>query len=166
MGNRYDVQGPFAIDKSVLLHGKTNLPEFWEAGKQSDVAGRVGVYVFCLRAGKGITPYYVGKSEKAFRTEAFTDRNRLKYTQALDGYKRCTPVMFFVVRPIKKGQIGSEIHDLEEALIHLGYTKNPQIKNINRLPADEPTWSIGGVLRSKGHRTDAARAFRKAMGMS
>lgn len=160
----YTVYGPFKVDKAALHSGGKALNAFWEQDGAADVAERKGVYVFGIRAGKGITPQYVGKATKAFRSECFTSHKLHKYVSAISSHAG-TPVLFFVVRPLAKGQIKKrQVKEMENYLIVAGWEKNPDIRNIQGV--GKPDWCIHGVLRSpKGHPGLAAIQFRSMMAM-
>lgn len=127
------------------------------------IKSRKGCYVFGIRAGKGITPIYVGIATKSFEQECFTDHKRGKYNQALAEYLKGTPVLFFVVLPTKKGPDNKRhISDLEKFLIQTGVAANPDLLNVKGTKEQE--WSITGVLRSgAGKPKKGASLFRKMM---
>jgi hypothetical protein len=162
------VHGPFVVPlepnkkcKMVAL----DLKAFWHT--VGSVRSRRGIYVFALRAGQGIKPVYVGKTERrTFEIEAFTDRNLAhKFNPALLDYAKGTAVMFFVAHPKTHGAINRNLIDeLETFLIGVAWQKNPCLTNIYKMP--NPKWAIKGVVRAaKGKPTKAETAFRHALGL-
>lgn len=163
---QFTTHGPFVIPTAKLAAGrsitKSEISKFWI--QNPHYASCVGCYVFGVRAGKGITPLYVGKSTKSFQTEAFEYHKLSKYLPALTSYKRGTPVMFFVVYPQKKGKLNiSHITALEKFLIQQGVAANPLLLNISH--AKVPRWGIAGVIRSDTKKpSDAAVSFKSLLG--
>jgi hypothetical protein len=98
------------------------------------------VYVFSIRAGRGIVPVYVGKATRRFRGEAFADHKRTHYSDALADYVRGTPVMFFVTWPEGRKARPGMITDVEDFLIQTGVARNPDLRNIRG--RGEKKWSI------------------------
>ena len=139
---KFEVEGPFKVPMEPGNGTKMiaeDIAPFWS--EFSRIRNRKGCYVFALRAGQGFTPLYVGKTTKTFEGECFADHKLKHYNYALRKYNKGTPVMFFVVYPTKKGKPNaSEISDLEEFLIQVGRTVNPDLRNIKG--AKEPSWGI------------------------
>ena len=118
-----------------------------------------------MRAGRGMTPAYVGKTNKGFGQECFTPDKLGKYNRCLSTYKRGTPVLFLVTYPRRQGrQNNTHIGDLEVFLIQTGVAANPELLNVQNTKAAD--WNIIGVLRSgAGKPSAAAGAFRKLMSL-
>ncbi len=162
----FTVAGPFRMPSDQRAGGKKlHYAKFW---KQSDEIGGLrkecGVYVFAVKAGKGYTPWYVGKATKSFGQECFSPTKRVKFYNALAEYKQATPVLFFVRHPKKPGKTNEkEIEQIESFLIQLAAEKNENLQNVQKKKG--PDWSIAGVIRGKkGKPTKSAREFRKAIG--
>jgi hypothetical protein len=102
----FSVHGPFKVplepNKGRKMVAK-NLSAFWSG--VDELRGRRGVYLFGIRAGKGITPVYVGMAaRRSFEAEAFEAHKRADhYNPALIDYQRGNPVMFFVAHPEDRG---------------------------------------------------------------
>ena len=167
MTSVFRIHGPFQIPVEQLARGRhipKNLDEFWD--DVGDIKPRRGVYVFGIRAGQGITPWYVGKATRTFEQECFASHKRAAhYTPTILKYLRGTPVMFFAVYPKQVGPPNSKkIDELEKFLINVGSVKNEELTNI--LGRKKPTWGIAGVLRGgKGRHGEAPAQFRKSMGL-
>lgn len=162
----FKVEGPFEVPPqpgTVAKMVAEELSGFWhDCGA---VRSKVGCYVFAVRAGKGYTPLYVGKTTNSFEKECFTDHKIKHYNYGLSTYKKGTPVMFFVAYPIKKGKPNSsDISDLEDFLIQVGRTINPELRNIKG--TKDPTWGIKGVIRGgKGKANGAEKEFCSVFGL-
>jgi len=161
----YEVRGPFKVPIEKRPAGRKigDPEEFWE--KNEHLKEKKGIYVFGMRAGKGIVPYYVGKTATGFQHEAFHFHKLDKYNDALLEYKRGKPVMFFIVRPVKRGTVKKkEISKIEDFLIQVGIAKNSGLLNVRG--TKQPKWTIAGVIRSnRGQSTKAARQFKAMMNL-
>lgn len=134
----FTVHGPFVVPVEKRKNGRmvsiSKLKVFWE--ETGELRDRKGIYVFCVRAGKGITPVYVGKTGKrSFEYEAFADHKLANhYNPALlDG--QGTPVLFLIAHPKSKGAVNKRLIDqLETFFIDVAYQKNPDLSNIRKKP--------------------------------
>jgi hypothetical protein len=103
----FKIRGPFVVPlvKNKRLV-KPGCPEFWSKPKVDKLSDQCGCYVFAMRAGKGITPIYVGKATKTFKQECFADSKIARhYGPALLDYKRGRPVLFLVVLERTRGKV-------------------------------------------------------------
>lgn len=124
-----------------------------------------GCYVLGMRAGRGVTPTYVGKATKTFGQECFTAHKLGKCNQTLVDYLRGTLVVFFLVAPTGKGRPATtQIEELEDFLIQTGVAKNPKLLNVKGTKRAD--WSIRGLIRGKqGRRTKECSSFKGTMGL-
>lgn len=162
-------QGPYKIPTTKQKVGrtisKTNISEFW--GSAASMAKYVGCYVFGIRAGKGMTPLYVGKATKSFAQETFAADKLVKYHTGLSGYKSGTPILFFLYEPpSKKGKTNlTYIKALEKLLIQQGSLANSHLINVHHNKI--PKWGISGVMRSTTKKPSShAKRFRDFMGFA
>jgi len=133
--------------------------------KHAKLKARRGCYIFGMRAGKGITPTYVGKATKNFGQECFTAHKLDKCNQTLVDYAKGTLVIVFVVAPPGKGRPAkTQIGDIEDFFIQTGVAKNPNLLNVQGTKRAE--WSITGVIRAKkGKPPKASSLLKSAMGI-
>lgn len=168
MPTLFTVIGPCEVPVYQGKAGRTitdeNVREFWAANPELE--SRRGCYVFGVRAGKGLTPAYVGKATKSLRQEVFAHHKLTRYQQFLVDYRKGTPVLFFLLAPQRKGAPNSaHIGELEDFLIQTGLAANPDLLNIKGTKAEE--WGISGVLRGgKGKPSNSAQLFRRLMNLS
>lgn len=163
----FRVEGPFKIplhpakNKAAKLIAE-NLDKFW-AQDGNLFANRIGCYVFGIRVGRNIVPWYVGKTRKSFEQECFQKHKQDHYAKALADVLKGTPVMFFVTYPLgKPGKTNEQnIDELETFLIQLAIDVNPKIRNISKAK-DLPTWGVEGVVRGRAKPTKSASHFKKA----
>jgi hypothetical protein len=166
----FDVHGPIRVPFDLMKNGtkwiKMRWPKKWERDRQILAhASKRGCYVFAVRSGGGIKPYYVGKTKASFRQEAFTSGKINYYNEAMAGYAAGRPVMFFVTLRQKPGPVNHKaIRNLEKFLIQTAVAKNPDLKNVQG--TKEQDWVIEGVLRSRpGMPARPARSFKTMMGI-
>lgn len=166
----FTVHGPFDIPvekkKTGRMVATKELGAFWES--VGAIRQRRGVYVFGMRAGKGITPIYIGKAAKqSFEWEVFTDHKRANhYNPALLDRQKGTPVMFLLAHPIAKGAINKKLIDqIETFFIDVASMKNPGLSNVRKKP--DHKWRVRGVVRAKPGegRNKATRVFKTAVGL-
>ena len=167
MATEFSVVGPCSVPVYRGAAGKTITSDqaeaFWE--EHEDLENQRGCYVFGMRAGRGMTPAYVGLATKSFGREVFTPHKLTKYHKCLVDYRRGTPVLFFLVAPKKAGAPNNgHISELERFLIQVGVSANEDLLNIQG--TREAEWSVRGVLRSgKGKRSNDAKQFLQIMKM-
>jgi hypothetical protein len=78
--------------------------------------------------------------------------------------RKGTPHLFFVAHRKTRGKWSqSAISEVEETLIAFAAAKNPNLTNKRSLP--NQSWSIDGIIASRGAPTVEARAFKKFMGI-
>lgn len=142
------------------------IEDFWSKRDAKAIRTKRGCYVFALRAGRGYTPWYVGKATNSFLNECFQPHKTGKYNKVLFEAKKGTPVMFFVVLPTKKGPVPKEkIAEVEKFLIEQALLKNRDLENIANTRSI-PDWGIEGVLKgTKGKPSKSAVKFRRVMGL-
>jgi hypothetical protein len=145
--------------------GKKHIQTFWDT-EASLYAIKQGCYVFAMKAGKGYTPWYVGKATKSFKQECFQPPKLLNYNKVLFKGHRGTPVIFFIAPGGNKNRVPTRIIDeVETFLIQAALYENPQITNVQKTK-NVPKWGIKGVVRGGKGKPDAtAKAFAKMMGL-
>ncbi len=163
------VKGPFEIQAEKSRAGwALRLADFWDTSESAPLRDSSGCYVFALR-NQGIVPQDVGLTLKRFDREVFNRSNLVKYRTAMGQSGRIKPVLFLVVPPseahVDKTVSETYIGELETFLIQAGMARNPDFTNVKG--ARRPRWVIRGVTgREPRTLTDAAKSFRKVMGIT
>lgn len=157
------VTGPHVVpiykERKSRFIDSAKLNSFWD---KVGLGERIGCYIFGMRVGRGVSPWYVGKTANRFDAECFTDNKCNKYNQVLA--RHGTPVMYLVVLHTTPGRNNeSAIGSLEKFLIQGAYARNAEIKNVQGINRER--WSIDGVLRSgKGKPSSGAMSFKSMLG--
>ena len=160
------VKGPFTVPCTKMKVGrvitKNDIESFWAT--HSAMATERGCYLFGFRAAKGSKPIYVGKATKSFKQETFTDHKLKKYGLALSNQAKGTPIMFFICLSKAKGAVNkSAIDEAESYLIQAGMAANKNLLNDKKTAVE--SWSIGGIVRSKGKASVQAKALRNCINL-
>lgn len=102
---------------------------------QEGLAVANGCYVFSMRAGRGIRPWYVGQArgKDGFRQEVFRFHKLVQYNDVL-AKKKGTPLVHLLARCTPKGKLSnhvnqSELNWLETMLIGLALQENADLCN-------------------------------------
>ncbi|MCO5083880.1 MAG: hypothetical protein M9955_19760 [Rhizobiaceae bacterium] len=148
---------------------------FWESADSVEpgLSEACGCYVFAIRAGRGIKPWYVGKAERqSFKREAVTEDKLNKYELALRAAKKGTPLLYFYARTTKaRGAFSRpstsahrDIGYLEKMLIGLALKRNKALINKQETTLLQ-TMVVPGLLNTPqgGLRADASE-LRWVMG--
>ena len=157
----FSVKGPYAVPVTKLraarMITKENIAAFWE--QYPSIADDRGCYIFGFRAAKGSKPVYAGKATKTFKQEVFTDHKLKKYTMGLASQIKGIPILYFVCLNIAKGAVNkTAIDEVESYLIQAALVANKNLLNDRKTAVE--SWSIGGVVRSKGKPPASANALR------
>ena len=160
----FTVFGPLDVPYTKLPAARTidksDIAAFWKANP-TRVNG-VGVYLFGFRASKGYKPVYAGKATKSFEQEVFTDHKLKKYHTAFGSQVRGTPILFFVELKRTRGRINATaIDEVETFIIQSGLIANPKILNDRKTQVE--SWSIAGLVRSRGRTPAPASALSKCL---
>lgn len=158
----FSVKGPFDVPYSKFKVGRgitsSDIAEFWAT--HSTMATERGCYIFGFKASKGSKPIYVGKATKSFKQEVFTDHKLKKYGQGFNNQAKGTPILFFVCLAKTKGVVNrTAIDEAESYLIQTGLAANKNLLNDKKTKVE--SWSIGGIVRSKGKPSASAGELRK-----
>ncbi|NSX02767.1 hypothetical protein [Cupriavidus gilardii] len=133
---------PIEIPRSAngLIAADTgSLADFWDDvdGKLGEsTSGGIGCYIFSVRAGKGVLPWYVGLAVKqSFRKECFAPHKLMHFNNVVAG-RRGTPVLTLIPKYTPNGKLvkptGSTHRDivfLENLLISHCLTRNRDLCN-------------------------------------
>ena len=129
--------------------------------RDSGLGGDIGVYVFAMQAGRGVKPWYVGKTIKSFEEECLTPTKLLKFNEVLSGHGK--PFLYFLSLKTKKN--ARAIDELESLMIGVALRRNGRLLNLSKTKQYEVV--VSGVINSSsGAPTLKASAFRKMIGLT
>jgi hypothetical protein len=158
------VQGPYVIDSYQGRGGRHISKEDGRSffAEHAELAKERGCYIFATRAGRGYTPWYVGRATRSFSQECFHDHKLTKYHECLADMVKCTPVMFFVTVKNTRSQTSNiHIKEVEQFLIQHAVAANPDLTNVQGV---KKRWSIAGVVRSGAGRASVpALTLKRAL---
>jgi hypothetical protein len=170
---RFDVYGGFRIDRRPDRLGVFD-KNFWKqvSDLNARLPGACGCYIFALRHGKNIVPWYVGKTEKdTFETECFQPTKINYFNEVLRNHAG-TPLLFLLPRLTGSAMrfsrpIESAYHDvdfLETLLIGLALEKNANLINVRKTKLLREM-IVPGIMNSPpGSSTAPVVALRNALG--
>jgi hypothetical protein len=161
--------------KSGLIAADRNtLNLFWaelDAQLGQEVSEGIGCYVFSVRAGRGVLPWYVGKAERqSFRSECFA-AHKVNHYNNIIASRRGTPLLTLIAkytptnRLVKPGSSDHrDIDFLETMIISAAIRRNPDVFNIrDTMLLREMT--VPGMLNTpRGKAHGSVAAFREVMG--
>ncbi len=161
LSNEYDV--PIKIAKNGAKSFDREKIKQW--AKEEELLGLKGVYIFSIRAGRGVKPWYVGKTEKQnFLKEAFNPRNAGALYDVINNQKG-TLVIQFITQVRSRGVPNMrQVGEIEFFLIGHASERNKNLLNNNGVKKSD--WVIKGVYNSgRGKRTKRQIEFCKLMGI-
>ena len=178
----FDVYGPFEIKRDrenrILPHDQYDTI-FWnetvkEKYAEEDLYNAIGCYVFAIRAGGDIKPWYIGKTiGQSFGKRIFQQDRFKMITSMLKQTNAGTPLVFLLPLLTKSGDKFSKkitgewkntyskfVDDLEKILINRGCLINPELLNTSNTEAIRKIEIRGCVNSDIAGRADEYRQFK------
>jgi hypothetical protein len=162
-------------ENGLIAANKESLGVFWsrvEIEIEDLLSGGIGCYVFSIRAGKGILPWYVGLAEKqSFRKECFTAHKINHYNMAVADRKG-TPLLTLIAKYTPGNKLvfpnGSEHRDiqfLETMLISTCLRRNAELFNVRDTKLLREMTVPGLVNTPPGKAHASVAEFRELIGL-
>jgi hypothetical protein len=171
----FETYGPFAVPIKDRALDKSREAAFWSSVEEAapGLSGAIGCYIFAVRAGRGMRPWYVGKTDRAgFKREVFQDNKFRLYFEILRQRKRGTALLFFIARHTPRGRFAKvsvnenrAISTLEELLIGTALTRNPKLINKRATKHFREIQVPGYMNESAGARPKDARQLATLLGV-
>ena len=168
---------PIAIPrttKGLIANDGESLRLFWSGVEaiEEGLSNAIGMYIFSIRAGGGIIPWYVGKAEKqSFSKECFQHHKLTHYNNAVVG-RRGTPMLTFIPKLTKtdyfsspNGKVQNDISTLENMLIGTCLKKNRQLLNARDTKLYREMCVPGYLNSPKGGVPSNVREFKVLLGL-
>jgi hypothetical protein len=160
----------------LVAGDKDSMSSFWKTVNseiEEGLSESVGCYIFGIRAGKGILPWYVGLAEKqSFRKECFTPHKLNHYNQSIANRKG-TPVLTLIskwtegnryAKPSGNGH--NDIRFLETMLISHCIQRNSNLQNIRDTKMIREMVVEGLMNSSAGRNHESVSTFQDLIGVS
>lgn len=171
----FEPYGPFKVPIQRGGIDKSREREFWDAVEDvaPDLPNAVGCYIFAIRAGRGVRPWYVGKTEKAgFRKEVFQDHKFRLYWEILKDRRKGTALLYFLAKHTGSGRFAkpstnghSSIAVLEELLIGTSLLRNSKLVNKRTTKHFKELQVPGYMNETPGARSQKARELATLLGV-
>ena len=152
---------------------KLSIKEFWESFEniKDGISNSVGCYIFSLRAGKGMLPWYVGMAEKQyFKNECLTAHKILLFNDCL-GKRKGTPFLTLIPKYTKTGRYAKksknghrDIQFLETLLIASCLKRNPKLLNVKATKMLREIKVPGFINSGKGRQDENIKNFKNLIG--
>jgi hypothetical protein len=172
----YRVYGGFKLDRKCNGHidvARAAKAAFWHLVQEAKegLSDGCGIYLFVMKSGGGLMPWYVGKAEQqSFKKEIFT-HHKLTYYNDVVTNKQGTPYIYFIPRMspndrLCKPAINKSVRFLETLLVGMALQRNEDLKNVSGT-ALLKTLQVRGVINSgiKGHPGAPAAELKSALGI-
>ncbi|MGD9729611.1 MAG: hypothetical protein AB7Q81_12860 [Gammaproteobacteria bacterium] len=164
-----------AIPKAgrIIARDAGSLNAFWEEVNKEEegLSEAIGCYIFSIRAGKGLLPWYVGLAEKqTFRKECFAPHKLNHYNDAIANRKG-TPTLTLIpkftegdrfAKPSKNGH--RDIQLLETMLIGACLRRNKGLLNAKDTKLLREMVVPGLLNNQQGRDYQCVREFRALIG--
>lgn len=173
---KYYPYGPLEVPltrRRIEYRNKNPLVLFWEQFDEllPGISDAVGCYIFSIRAGKGIRPWYVGMAEKqSFKKECFAPHKRLNYNDCLSERKG-TPVLTLLPKLTSSGRFARrsinghrDISILENMLISACLQRNSDLLNIKSTKMLRELEVPGLINSPRGRNNQTVVEFQKLIG--
>ena len=170
----FDPTEGFELPRNEHRQGSYN-KSFWANVEEVSpgLSRACGCYIFVLRYGKNLMPWYVGKAERqAFVHECFTPSKKLIFNDVLIK-KNGTPLLYFIPRKTAKGAFSkptknkyADIEFLETMLIGMALERNPNISNIQKTKLLRNIRLPGVINSPQAAPTKPVRELRNILGLS
>ncbi|GAB6112554.1 hypothetical protein [Desulfomicrobium salsuginis] len=168
--------GPFDIPKQengLISRNRDDLKEFWQRVEEENegLSNAIGIYIFSIRAGKGVRPWYVGKSDKAgFFKECFQP-HKIKHYDNCIAARKCTPLLTFIPKFTQanyfaqpNGNPQKDISSLEKMLIGACLQKNKDLVNVRDTKIFRDMVVHGYLNTPQGGVANNVKEFKKLIG--
>lgn len=172
---KFSIHGPYRIrrGRNGLIDSSAGaIQEFWERveRRHPGLAGACGCYLFAVRAGRGIKPWYVGQTSKMSFARECLGNHQLNLYNNVIARKKGTAVIYLIAKLTRSGKfrrpsrnrVGS-IYVLETLLIGAGLEKNPKLQNVHKTKYLRGLVVPGFLNSPRRHPTKAESSFALAL---
>ncbi len=174
---RYDVCGPFEIPRGangLVDMSRDSKRGFWEEVEKASagLSGGCGCYVFGIKPGRGLVPYYVGRTNgNTFKGECFQPHKLNHYNMALAS-TRGRPMLFMLPKKTPGGAYAKisngghpDIDFLELYLIGVALERNSDLFNKRDTKFLRDIVVPGILNANRGRPKKAVKSLRSTLGL-
>lgn len=177
---RYTVHGPFELPRHLRSRLIPRSPEalrpFWDEVVEVSEQGlpdACGCYVFAVRAGRGVKPWYVGQTNRqSFRIECLTEHKRGTYNDVL-GQRRGAPLLYLFARRTATGRRFCkpstrgyrDVDFLENTLIQIALRRNRRLCNSRNTKMIRKMVVPGIMNPARGNPGEPVTALKEVLGL-
>ncbi|WP_443749361.1 hypothetical protein [Asticcacaulis solisilvae] len=171
----FEPYGHFDVARDDATTCSRSQRQLWDQCEALDpgLSRAIGCYLFCLKDGQIITPWYVGmtRARDGFRDEVFQDHKLGLYQWSRQQVGRGQPILYLFALCTETGRFSNArkadeavIKWTEKMLIGLAYAKNPNLANKRDTKFLENT-VINGLLgpRRPGRPPSHVQDLREAL---
>ncbi|MBV1712699.1 MAG: hypothetical protein KUA37_11970 [Desulfomicrobium sp.] len=168
--------GSFVIpkqEKGLISTDRDELKKFWKNVEEEaeGLSSAIGIYIFSIRAGKGMRPWYVGKTENAgFFKECFQPHKINHYNYCI-AKRKGTPLLTFIPKLTQadnlaqpNGRPQKDISSLEKMLIGACLQKNKDLVNARDTKIFRDMVVHGYLNNPQGGVKNSVKEFKKLIG--
>jgi len=158
----------------LITRDKHEIKSFWEEVEDEDegLSSSIGIYIFSIRAGRGILPWYVGKAEKCgFIGECFQPHKITHFDNCIASRKG-TPLLTLIPKFTNNdrftkpnGKIHHDISSLEKMLIGSCLQKNKELVNARDTKLFKEMIVHGYLNTPQGGISKSVKEFKKIIGV-
>jgi len=157
----------------LICTDRDEMKSFW--GKvdnlEDGLSSAIGIYIFSIRAGRGVLPWYVGKSEKtSFLKECFQP-HKLKHYNNCIASRKGTPLLTLIPKLTASGNFAEPngndqkgISTLEKMMIGACLQKNKKLVNARDTKLFRDMVVPGYLNTPQGGVTNGVKEFKKLIG--
>lgn len=169
--------GPFELPRfktGLISTDKNQQKGFWQEIEEVEegLSSAVGCYIFSVRAGRGVLPWYVGMAEKqSFSKECFQPHKINHYNNSIAARKG-TPLLTFLPKLTPNKNFSKvcenghrEIKLLEKLLIGSAILRNRNLRNIKDTKILREMIVPGIINTPIGGQSSTVIEFRSLLGL-
>ena len=167
---------PLEIPKNpngLIANDKESLKRYWQQVEDMEegLSSAIGIYIFGIRAGRGVVPWYVGKaSAQGFYKECFQHHKLTHYNNCIAARKG-TPVLTLIAKFTQRGYFAAanrnghkDIMALEAMLIGTCLQRNKKLMNARDTKLFKEMVVPGFLNSPKGRDGQNVKSFKALIG--
>jgi len=167
---QFGTYGPFEVPEIIELKiDSKQKADFWSNvdAKKNGLSAALGVYIFSIKYGDRLTPWYVGKTSNGFKSEIFQLHKLAKYDSCPNGKRQIHLIPIMTPKrqsfPKYSAYSSAQIDLLETAIIGIALRANPNVKNDKKTKWHKNCVVPGVIGKMQGRPSRAASTLRQVL---